>query len=156
MSTQTSEFGGPEASPGFLLWHALLRWQRSINAALEPFDLTHMQFVLLVSAWWMTGHNDKPPSQSELAAWVGVDKMTTSQVVRTLERKKLLRREADPDDARALRISPSERGAALAAETIKVVEKVDGDFFADAGDLRAVVEMLGKLAGSEHLFRQTA
>lgn len=42
---------GPATSPGFLLWHVTLRWQRAITAALRPLDLTHVQFVLLASAW---------------------------------------------------------------------------------------------------------
>ena len=35
----------PHESPGFLLWHATLRWQRGVAAALQPLDLTHVQFV---------------------------------------------------------------------------------------------------------------
>lgn len=31
----------PGDSPGFLLWHATLRWQRDIATALAPLDLTH-------------------------------------------------------------------------------------------------------------------
>ena len=45
---------GPGESPGFLLWHTTMRWQRSMAAALHPLGLTHMQFVLLASAWWMS------------------------------------------------------------------------------------------------------
>ena len=43
----------PEDSPGFLLWHVTLRWQRDIAAALAPLDLTHVQFVLLATTWWL-------------------------------------------------------------------------------------------------------
>jgi len=38
---------GPAGSPGFLLWHVTLQWQRAITAVLQPLDLTHVQFVLL-------------------------------------------------------------------------------------------------------------
>jgi hypothetical protein len=41
----------PNESPGFLLWHARLRWQRDIAQALAPLDLTHVQFVLLACTW---------------------------------------------------------------------------------------------------------
>src|SRR3954453_8138901 len=40
-------------SPGFLLWRVTQRWQRSIVAALRPLDLTHAQFVLLMSTAWL-------------------------------------------------------------------------------------------------------
>src|SRR5262249_4571528 len=41
-------------SLGFLLWHATLRWQRLLSAALRPLGLTHVQFVLLAVLWWFT------------------------------------------------------------------------------------------------------
>lgn len=44
----------PQDSPGFLLWRSTLRWQRTIIAALRPLELTHVQFVLLASTWWLT------------------------------------------------------------------------------------------------------
>ena len=34
---------GPAASPGFLLWHLTLAWQRAVTAVLEPLQLTHVQ-----------------------------------------------------------------------------------------------------------------
>ena len=76
--------GGPDESPGFLLWHATLRWQRAVAAALAPLDLTHVQFVLLACAWWLNdqGHT---PNQLTLAAQAGTDVKMTSQVLRRLE-----------------------------------------------------------------------
>jgi hypothetical protein len=38
-------------SPGFLLWRTALRWQRLVTSALRPFNLTHVQFVLLSGTW---------------------------------------------------------------------------------------------------------
>src|SRR4051812_25420869 len=56
------------ASPGFLLWRVTQRWQRVIAAALRPLELTHAQFVLLMSTWHLarTG-DDRGPSQREVA-----------------------------------------------------------------------------------------
>ena len=45
-------------SPGFLLWHATLRWQRAMVEALSPLGLTHTQFVLLASTWWLAENGD--------------------------------------------------------------------------------------------------
>ena len=84
----------PDASAplslGFLLWHATLRWQRSIAAALKPLDLTHVQFVLLAVLWWYVTVRKERPSQRQLAEQAGTDPMMTSQVVRALERKGLV------------------------------------------------------------------
>jgi DNA-binding MarR family transcriptional regulator len=120
----------PSDSPGFLLWHATLRWQRGIAQALAPLDLTHVQFVLLASTWWLNEHGD-PPNQVAVATQAGTDVKMTSQVLRTLERKSLIEREVDAADARARRVRVTERGAALAPRAIAVVEEVDARFFAD-------------------------
>ena len=126
----------PEESPGFLLWHATLRWQRAITAALKPLGLTHVQFVLLACTWWLNrgGH---APSQVDVAAQAGTDVKMTSEVLRSLERKGLVERRPDANDARAKRIHVTRRGSRLAPRAIEVVETVDRGFFADHGE-RAV------------------
>jgi DNA-binding MarR family transcriptional regulator len=104
---------GPATSPGFLLWRLTLAWQRAICAALAPLGLTHVQFVLLACAWWL-GEHGQVPNQLELARLAGTDVKMTSQVVRKLETKLLLRREVDPADTRARLLRLTVEGAALA------------------------------------------
>ncbi|TVT58891.1 MarR family transcriptional regulator [Amycolatopsis rhizosphaerae] len=119
---------GPAASPGFLLWHVTLAWQRAVTAALQPLGLTHAQFVLLASAWWLSEQGEVP-NQLRLARHAGTDVKMTSQIVRKLEEKKLLRREIDPADTRARRLRPTPAGRNLARRAIAAVESVDADFF---------------------------
>ncbi|MEX2582705.1 MAG: MarR family transcriptional regulator [Gemmatimonadota bacterium] len=52
-------------------------------------------------------------SMNELAARLFLDKSTTSRVVDALERKSFARRDANPADRRALRLSTTPDGAAL-------------------------------------------
>jgi DNA-binding MarR family transcriptional regulator len=118
----------PSESPGFLLWHATLRWQRDISQALTPLELTHVQFVLLACTWWLN-QQGQHPSQIALAEFAGTDVKMTSQVVRSLERKGLVDREIDRNDTRARRLRVTRRGARLAPRAIDVVEHVDTDFF---------------------------
>jgi DNA-binding MarR family transcriptional regulator len=120
----------PNDSPGFLLWHATLRWQRGIAQALGPLDLTHVQFVLLACTWWLNEQGERP-TQIALAAQAGTDVKMTSQVVRSLERKGLVKREVDALDTRARRLQVTKRGRELAPRAIAIVEQVDADFFAD-------------------------
>jgi DNA-binding MarR family transcriptional regulator len=127
----------PNDSPGFLLWHATLRWQRGIAQALAPLDLTHVQFVLLACTWWLNEQGDRP-TQIALAAQAGTDIKMTSQVVRSLERKGLLEREVDAADARARRLHVTNRGAELALRAIAIVEQVDSEFFADVPERQAL------------------
>ncbi len=91
----------PPVSPGFLLWHATLRWQRLIAAALRPLELTHVQFVLLAVLWWFTEVRGERPTQRALADQAGTDRMMTSQVLRALEGRGLLERPQHPTRADA-------------------------------------------------------
>lgn len=135
----------PEDSPGFLLWHVTLRWQRDIARALAPLDLTHVQFVLLATTWWMNSRGEDP-NQLSLARRAGTDVKMTSQVLRKLETKALIQREVDPADTRAKRLKVTERGAELAQEAIAVVGKADAAFFQATPDPAALLAMLRPLA----------
>ena len=42
-----TRFASADESPGFLLWQVTNRWQAAVRRALAPFDVTHVQFVLL-------------------------------------------------------------------------------------------------------------
>jgi DNA-binding MarR family transcriptional regulator len=132
----------PGSSPGFMLWRVTLRWQRRMTATLRPFGLTHVQFVLLASLWWLSEVRHEAPSQRGLAEFAGTDAMMTSQVIRALEARALIDRAADPDDSRARRLTVTPQGAELARTTIAAVEAADREFFATAGDPGRVLEIL--------------
>jgi DNA-binding MarR family transcriptional regulator len=137
----------PAQSPGFLLWHATLRWQRGVAAALAPLDLTHVQFVLLASTWWLNEQGERP-NQAAVAAHAGTDVKMTSQVIRSLERKGLVEREVDPADTRARRLRVTRRGARLAPDAIAAVERADAEFFAGVAP-DAALAVLRPLAARE-------
>jgi len=132
-------------SPGFLLWHATLRWQRAMRAALAPHGLTHVQFVLLASAWWL-GEQGEQPAQRRLAEHAGTDAMMTSQVVRALERQGLVERLRDPGDARSVRVTVTPAGRERLQGALADVEAADAEFFAEVAD-EALVPRLQTLAG---------
>ena len=140
--TVTRYPGGPAASPGFLLWHLTLAWQRAVTAVLEPLGLTHVQFVLLACAWWL-GRQGQVPNQLQLARQAGTDVKMTSQVVRRLEAKGLLDRAVDPGDSRARRLRPTAAGDRLARRAIAAVERADAEFFGtEAADASALLQRL--------------
>lgn len=136
---------GPVDSPGFLLWHATMRWQRRIVAALDPLGLTHVQFVVLACIWWSTRHGDLV-NQAGVASIAGIDPTMTSEVIGRLEMKRLITRIRHPDDSRAKSISPTAAGVDVAARAIRAVEKVDAEFFGDV-DEGTAMSLLRRLAG---------
>lgn len=137
--------GGPADSPGFLLWHATLAWQRKINAVLAPLNLTHVQFVLLACAWWLDQRGESP-NQQALARQAGTDIKMTSQVLRTLEGKGLLERQVDPTDSRAKQLRPTAAGTDLARRAVTAVETVDAQVFGDAAT--ELLTVLRRLPGA--------
>lgn len=145
-------FAAPQESPGFLLWRATLRWQRNISSALRPLELTHVQFVLLASLWWLSAHSnppDQPPSQRQVADHAGTDVMMTSQVVRVLEARGMITRAPDPTDARVKRLTITDTGRRRAEQAITIVEAVDADFFSAVRDQGRLLEVVHRLAGDE-------
>jgi DNA-binding MarR family transcriptional regulator len=122
-------------SPGFLLWRVTNRWQAAQRAALKPFGLTHVQFVLLASLTWLDA--DGPVTQRRLADHAATDPMMTSQVLRTLEGAGLVVRAPHPDDRRARALSVTAAGRDLANRAVVAVEACDDAFFASLGS-RAV------------------
>ncbi|HEU5266113.1 MAG TPA: MarR family transcriptional regulator [Jatrophihabitans sp.] len=126
-----SAYTSPDESVGLLLWQVTNGWQAAIRAALRPFELTHVQFVLLASLTWLTA--DEPVTQRDLAAHAATDPMMTSQVLRALEQRALVTRRPHPGDGRAWSVSVTTRGAALANRANAAVEACDAEFFAALG-----------------------
>jgi DNA-binding MarR family transcriptional regulator len=139
-----SEFATPAESPGFLLWQVMLRWQRQINAALSPLQLTHAQFVILACTWWL-GRQGESPNQLRIAQQAATDVKMTSEIVRKLETRGLVARTVDGTDSRAKTVRTTREGAALARRSIGVVERVDAEFFAHA-DQAQLMRVLSVLA----------
>lgn len=142
----------PEESPGFLLWHVTLRWQRDIAAALAPLGLTHVQFVLLATTWWLNSHGEDP-NQLSVARHAGTDVKMTSEVLRRLEAKDLIVRTVDAADTRARKIRVTERGGELAVQAVAAVEGVDAAFFSASPDPAALLAMLRPLARRDGIGR---
>src|SRR5262245_56594655 len=112
-------FGAPDASPGFLVWQLSNLWQRRQREALKPFGLSPVQFLLLTGVTWLAD-NDAPVSQVKLARHVRTDPMMTSQVLRALQLRKLVRRIPHPTDPRAKALLPTAAGRRLVWQAMYV------------------------------------
>lgn len=139
---------GPQDSPGFLLWKVSNAWQRKQRAVLKPFELTHGQFVLLATATWFGA--SEALTQARLSELSGVDVMTTSQIVRTLETAGLLRRDPHPTDPRARALVVTAAGRGKVKKAIVAVEQADEEFFASAPDRDALLRALQALSVHVH------
>ncbi|WP_199513853.1 MarR family winged helix-turn-helix transcriptional regulator [Nucisporomicrobium flavum] len=118
-------------SPGLLLWQVTNRWQAAQRAALKPYDITHVQFVLLATLTYLQASG--AVTQRALADMAATDPMMTSQVLRTLESRGLVHRPPHPTDRRARAVAVTEAGRDLANEAVVAVEACDTAFFAGLG-----------------------
>lgn len=149
-----TSYPDPKSSTGLMLWQVTNSWQREIRAALAPFDLTHVQFVLL--AVLTTVSDESLITQRDLSERAATDPMMTSQVLRALEAKKLVERLPHPTDRRARTLKATSAGITLVNQANAAVEAADRAYFAALGNkVQGFTECLVTLSaatdtGAEH------
>lgn len=127
---KNNPFGFEEAqdSPGFLLWQTTVVWQRLIKEALEPYGISHAQFVVMAVLLWFS-KKDKAVTQVNIIGMSKLDKMTVSKSLKKLVSLGLVVRHEKPEDTRAKLVQLTKAGIDLACKLVPLVESVDEDFF---------------------------
>lgn len=135
----------PERSPGFLLWHISTSWRTSIEATLKQASLTHPQFVVLASLGWLT-RNGERVAQAAVGKLAGLDPNTTSQIIKGLELKGLIKREKSAD-GRVKNPLVTAKGGKVLGSALPAVESADSKFFSGLSkkELEALVQLFQKL-----------
>lgn len=118
---------GPKQSPGFLLWHISTSWRSAIEAVLKTLGLTHPQFVVLATTGWLT-RDGELTTQAAIGKMAGLDPNTTSQIIKGLEKKELIKRDKS-SDGRAKNASLTSYGNAILRSAMPAVERADAKFF---------------------------
>ena len=144
---QISVHEGPEESPGYLLWRVSTQWRSAIETVLKPLNLTHPQFVVLATTGWLT-RNDGMVSQVEIGKISGLDPNTTSQILRGLQAKKLIKRQQTVD-ARSKQPVLTTLGRERLSEAMPAVERTDAQFFErlELAEVGGFIKNLQKLMG---------
>ncbi len=125
---EISKFDDAQDSPGFLLWKMHLIWRRLVEKVLNQCDLTHPQFVVLVTIAYLA-QNKSNVTQVELANHVSLDVNTISQILKGLENKGFIKRLARNGNNKAKYPKLTEIGYSTFKQAIKLVEDVDQQFF---------------------------
>lgn len=146
MSNLPFGFDTPEDSPGFLLWQTTLVWQRQIKRALESYDLSHAQFVIMATLMWFEAH-DYDTTQILIVNWSKLDKMTVSNSLKKLVGIGLVNRIEHETDTRAKKVSLTEKGKEMARILVPIVEGLDEVFFGklSRGEQKHLMQLLAKL-----------
>ena len=146
MSNLPFGFDKPEDSPGFLLWQTTMVWQRQIKKFLEPYDISHAQFVIMATLMWFEAHHYNT-TRILIANWSELDKMTVSKSLRKLVALGCVDRIEHETDTRAKSVSLTEKGKEMVRTLVPIVEGIDNAFFAKASDQeqKSLIHILAKL-----------
>ncbi|GAB3125370.1 MarR family winged helix-turn-helix transcriptional regulator [Glaciibacter psychrotolerans] len=102
---------------------ALAIASRSVNAIyrpiLEPYGLTHPQYLVMLALW-----EHSPRSIKDLGSAIQLEPGTLSPLVKRLEAAGLVRRARSSIDERMLDISLTETGVALRAEAESIPPRI--------------------------------
>ena len=131
----------PEENTGYLLWQVTMGWHLRMNQHLRPVGLTLTQFSLLAGLYWLSRQGEAV-TQQRLADYAHTDRMMTSKVLQTLERKGLVERHSHAQDGRAKQLRLTDAGESLLRQAHAVMEQADAQFF---GPLQAEAGMFNQL-----------
>ena len=90
---------------GFNLFLVNIGLKAGLARALRPFDITPEQFAILSLLWESDGLQ-----QREIADLLLKDRPNITRILERLQKKKLVRREADGKDRRAIRVYLTDSG----------------------------------------------
>lgn len=124
-------FERPDDSLGFLLWQTTIIWQRQIKKALEKYNISHAQFVIMATLLWFESHN-YDTTQILIVNWSKLDKMTVSKSLKKLVALELVNRMEHEIDTRAKSILLTDKGKRLVNKVVPIVEGIDDVFFGKA------------------------
>lgn len=95
---------------------------RRFDEALRPLDLTSGQFSLLMSL-----NRPEPPTISQVAEVLAMDRTTLTAALKPLQRRKLVTIAVDKEDRRSRRLALTAQGRALLADATPIWKKTHAD-----------------------------
>lgn len=139
-------FEKPEDSSGFLLWQTTMIWQRQIRKALEQYNVSHAQFMIMATLMWFEAHH-YDTTQILIVHWSKLDKMTVSKSLKKLVQMGFVNRIEHEVDTRAKSVLLTEKGKEMVRALVPIVEGIDSTFFSKASvaEQKSLVQILAKL-----------
>ena len=130
---QDFKFRNIDSSPDYFLWQVYSQWQKRKNKLISELDLTSAQMTVLTTLYWLK-QNDKDTIQATISDFSNMDRMTTSQVIRTLQKKGFVVRQEHPRDTRAKTVELTEAGLSIVLKALKIVDINNQDYFSILGN----------------------
>ncbi|NDW09848.1 MarR family winged helix-turn-helix transcriptional regulator [Dysgonomonas sp. 520] len=107
---------------GYLIWQITKVWQRGRQKILDEFGLTSSQIEILGAIYHLSEKKEEEITQIFLSQETNIDPMTTSTILRNLEKKRLIIRKKSEMDTRARSIELTKEGYKLFEKAIEKVK----------------------------------
>lgn len=111
---------------------------------LDEIDLTYTQYIAMM-VFWEKGSC----SAKELGEKLYLDSGTLTPVLKSLEKKGLVKRKRDENDERLLLVEITDRGEKLKERAVDIPAKIAGCVNLDAEEVTALYKMLYKILSGD-------
>lgn len=118
---------------GFLFWQIMKAWQRAKHKLLDEFNLTPSQLEVLSAIHHLTLLNEEV-NQVAISHLINVDPMTTSSILKKLEKKELITRKPSSSDTRARIVDMTKIGNNLLVKAVTKMKKSGDQIFSSVDE----------------------
>jgi DNA-binding MarR family transcriptional regulator len=122
MEENCNKLGNPNEDVSYLIWRVSKYWQRGKHKLLGEFGLTGSQLELLGAIYHMSKLKVEA-TQIVLSQETEIDPMTTSTILRNLQKRGLISRRESTSDTRARVVEVTDAGAELFEKAIAKVKE---------------------------------
>lgn len=128
MTDTKCKIENPKEDIGYLIWQITKFWQRGKHKALDEFGLTSSQLEILGAVFHLTKEN-KEITQILLSQETHIDPMTTSTILRNLQKKGLIIRKESETDTRAWIVELTKDGEDLFSKAVSKIKLIYDKLF---------------------------
>ena len=118
----------PEDAIGFWMWRLTLVFQRRAETELKKIGLTHLQYVVLKLAGWLSLQANEV-SQSGLAKLSGVQEAQLSLMVKTLKAKRLITQQRSTQNTRVRVVTLTPAGVQMLGKAVPLMDAVQEEMW---------------------------
>ena len=124
----------------FQLYAASREILRKYTPLLKELDLTYTQYIVMMVLW-----EEKKLTVGELGKKLFLDTGTLSPLLKSMEKKMLLRRTRDCVDERIVMVDITEEGEALKEKAVSIPEKMGGCLALSEDEAKTLYSLLYKI-----------
>jgi DNA-binding MarR family transcriptional regulator len=146
---ESRSLGSPDNAVGFVLWRVVHRYQRDIDRALAPLDLTHLQFTTLMLVAWVA-RSGAIVAQSDIARIGDIHPMQVSLILKALEAKGHVTRTKSLANVRAYRVELTRPGLAVLEAALPLAIAIQRGTFGEDGRVGGpLLDMLQRVEAAQ-------